>query len=285
MVAAMAEIHLIVMPYELDRLRYGVGRGPEHLLAAGAEAALAAAGADVTTELIELDPDHDNEIDGCFELIGKVAASVRGAREAGAFPVTLSGSCFAGVGVVAGLDEPAPGVVWFDAHGDFNDPATSESGYFDGMPVAVLTGNAWQNLLRAVPGAQPLPETSVVHAGARDFDGPEEESFMASKLVRVAPRRLREEELSASLAELSPSPSGVYVHVDLDVLDGDDGAINVYSAPNGLSEDELEKLVRELLDRPDVRALSLTAYDPECDHAQRVPPLAIRLLEAAAQRA
>ena len=118
----MAEIRVIAMPYEHDRLRYGVGRGPEHLLESGAEEALASAGASVTTQWIELDPDQEDEIDACFELIAKIATAVREARAAGAFPVVLSGSCFAGVGVVAGLDEPTPAVIYFDAHGDFNDP-------------------------------------------------------------------------------------------------------------------------------------------------------------------
>ena len=78
---------------------------------------------------------------------------VRLARQDGAFPVVLSGSCFAAVGVVAGLEESEPSVVWFDAHADFNEPVTSVSGYFDGMGLAVLTGSAWQGLLATVPGA------------------------------------------------------------------------------------------------------------------------------------
>jgi hypothetical protein len=54
---------VIAMPYEVGRLREGVGRGPEHLLEQGAEAALASGGATVTTELVELDAPADNEVD------------------------------------------------------------------------------------------------------------------------------------------------------------------------------------------------------------------------------
>ena len=276
---------MVAVPYELDRLRYGVGRGPEHLLEAGAVEALAAGGASVTTELIELDSRHSDEIEACFKLISRVSRSVRNAREAGAFPVVLSGSCFAGVGVVAGLGEEAPGVAWFDAHGDFNEPASTVSGYFDGMPVAVLTGDAWQTLLSAVPGGRALPETSIVHVGGRDFDPPEEKRFLASELLRVAPDRLRSTDaLLEAAGALQPSPSGLYVHVDLDVLDGDDGAVNVYSAPDGVSGAELESLVGSLLDGFPVRALSLTAYDPEVDVEDRVPAIATALLRAAGER-
>jgi arginase family enzyme len=109
-------ISAVVVPYELGRLREGVGCGPEDLLEHGAEAALRSAGADVRTHLVELDDRFNasgsGDGDAAFELIRLVALEIRRARAEDAFPVVLSGSCFAGVGVVAGLDEPAPGVVW-----------------------------------------------------------------------------------------------------------------------------------------------------------------------------
>lgn len=148
----MSEIRLLVVPYELGGLRHGVGRGPERLLERGAEEALAGSGADVRTEVLELEEEFDNEIDASFALIRMLSAEVRESVRDGAFPVVLSGSCFASVGIVAGLDEPSPGVVWFDAHGDFNTPETTESGYFDGMGLAVLTGSAWQGMLATVEG-------------------------------------------------------------------------------------------------------------------------------------
>jgi arginase len=164
----MREIRLLVVPYELGGLRYGVGRGPERLLERGAQEQLAASGAAVRQETLELRERHSNEVAASFELMRMVSARVRAALREGAFPVVLSGSCcHAAVGSVAGLDEPAPGVVWFDAHGDCNTPATSPSGYLDGMGLPILTGDAWQALGASVRGARPLPETAIVLAGAR----------------------------------------------------------------------------------------------------------------------
>ena len=60
--------------------------------------------------------------------MGLISERVAAARADGAFPVVLSGSCFASVGIVAGLAEPAPGVVWFYAHSDFNTPDTTIEG-------------------------------------------------------------------------------------------------------------------------------------------------------------
>jgi arginase len=283
------EFRIVVVPYELGRHREGVGCGPERLLESGAEAALASAGATVRTELVELDARFAasglGEADAGFELIGLVAERVRRAREEGAFPVVLAGSCFAGVGVVAGLGEPDPGVLWLDAHADFNEPATTTFGYLDGMGISILTGSAWQGLLAAVPGAPPLPEARVVLAGARDFDPSEERRLRASQIAHLTPQQLHTPEaLVAALAAIAPAITGLYLHLDLDVLDAEVANVNVYSAPGGLGGDQLDELVAAVVREFPVRAVSLTAYDPARDPEERVPPIALRILRTIASR-
>jgi arginase len=283
----VARITAVVVPYELGRLRQGVGCGPEHLLARGAEAALASSGAAVRRDVIELDPQYGStglgEGDAAFELIRLVAGRVEAARAKGAFPVVLSGSCFAAVGVVAGLGEAAPGVVWFDSHADFNEPATTISGYTDGMGLAILTGSAWQAMLATVPGAIPVPESAVVLAGARALDPPEEVRLRASRIARLEAAELASPDaLLAAVAGLDPAVTGLYVHIDLDVLDSAVARVNVYSEPDGPGADELDALLAALLRTHPVRAVSLTAYDPAFDADDRVPPIALRLLRTLA---
>ena len=279
---------MLVVPYELGRLREGVGRGPEVVLAHGAVDALAAAGASVRVEVIEIDDrwgaSGTDEVGAAFALIRLVAERVRRAREEDAFPVVLAGSCLTAVGVVAGLAEPAPGVVWFDAHADFNEPSTTHSGYLDGMGLAVLTGGAWQGMLAAVPGAQPVPESRVVLAGARNIDAPEEARLRTSHVVQVPAERLRSTEVVVgSIDALEPKVSGLYLHVDLDVLDADVARVNVHSAPDGVNGDQLDDLVAALTAKFPVRAVSLTAYDPACDVDAHVPPIALQLLRTIAR--
>ena len=279
----MSSYRLIVVPYELGRLRDGVGNGPERLLAAGAEEVLAASGAHVRREVVALDPSFNQtgrgDGDACFELIRQVAERVRVAVDDGAFPVVLSGSCFAAVGVVAGLAEPDPAVVWFDAHSDFNSPETSTEGYFDGMGLAVLTGGAWQAMHARVPGARPVPESAVILAGARDFDPPEVRRLEAAAVTHLRPDELGG--LVGALTAIAPAPTGVYLHVDLDVLDIDEARVNIYASPGGPTGAELGDLVGAVCRGSPVRALSLTAYDPGFDLNGRVPPIALGLLRAA----
>jgi arginase len=284
----MPSVAAIVVPYELGRLRQGVGCGPEHLIERGAEAALGSCGADVSTHVVELDErlnaSGSGEGDAAFELSRLVAAEVRRAQAAGAFPVVLSGSCcLAAVGTITGLGEADPAVVWFDSHADFNEPATAISGYIDGMGLAILTGSAWQGLLATVPGARPLPESRVVLAGARDLDPPEVIRLRASRIVRVASDDLRSPDaLVAAVAGIAPQPTGLYVHLDLDVLDASIAHVNLYNSSGGPDADELDELVAALLERFPVRALSLTAYDPSFDTGDRVPPIALRILRTLA---
>ena len=276
----MTAIRAIAVPYELGRLREDVGLGPERLLEHGAAEALAETGAAVETVVIELGAPDDNEVDTSFSVIGRVADEVRSARAAGQFPVVLSGSCFAAVGVVAGLGEQEPGVIWFDAHGDFNEPQTAIYGYLDGMGLAILVGDAWQGLAAQVTGARPVSETAVVLAGARAFDEPERARLDVSAINRVSAAAVGPEALVEAVSSIEPSPTGLYLHVDLDVLDEEVARVNRYSAPGGVSAEALEASLRVLLADRRVRAVSLTAYEPGVDPDLLVPPIASRLLSA-----
>jgi len=285
----MTNVRLIAVPYEVGALRMGVGRGPERLLEAGAEAALSSRGADVALDLVEL-REHDRDESGAseagagFELIGLVAERVRQALADGAFPVLLSGSCFAGIGMVSGLGESSPGVVWFDAHGDFNTPESTIDGYFDGMPLAILTGSAWPNLVVGAAAAT-VPESAVVQVGGRDFDPLEEKRLASSAVVQLPPEAIgSDDEAIRAVTRLEPSPSGLYLHIDLDVLDSEEAKVNIYSVTGGLTGDQLEAQVRSLLASGQVRGVSLTAYDPGVDADGDVPPIALRLLEAVAEQ-
>jgi arginase len=273
----VASFRVIVMPYELGRLRDGVGRGPERLLEAGAAEALGSAGASVETETLQFDGRFSSEVNTSFDLMRQISERVHAARDEGAFPVVLSGSCFAAVGVMAGLAEPEPGVVWFDAHADFNTPESTVFGYFDGMGLAILTGGAWRSMRAALPGAGPVPEQAVVLAGARDFDENERARLRESRINYLPPDQLTSPDPLLEAIE-AVEPSGVYLHVDLDVLDPEDGRANIYSAPGGVRSAQLEAIVVALLERVPVRALSLTAYDPQADADGRVPPIALGLL-------
>ena len=222
------------------------------------------------------------EVDASFDLIRVVAGGAR-CRRRRRVPGAAVGQLLQRVGVVAGLGEPHPGVVSLDTHSDFNSPDTAISGYFDGMGLAVLTGGAWPALHATVPGGRPLPETSVVLAGACDFEPPEPVRLAASDLRQVdAADMAKPDALLDAIRSLEPQPTGIYLHLDLDVLNADVAGVNVFSAPGGPYGDQLAELIGAVCNEFPVRAVSLTAYDPGYDPDGRVPPIAMAVLRRVA---
>ena len=132
-------------------------------------------------------------------------------------------------------------------------------------------------------GVSTVPESAAVLAGARDFDPLEAVRLESSDVVHLPPESIdADDAVAAAIDEMDPAPSGLYLHVDLDVLDSAEAKVNIYSAQGGLTAAQLETQVRSVLASRPVRAVSLTAYDPEVDAEGRVPPIAMRLLEAVA---
>ncbi|WP_370949802.1 arginase family protein [Amycolatopsis sp. cg5] len=131
-------------------------------------------------------------------------------------PLVLSGDCPTSRAAVAALQLRHDGlaVLWLDAHGDFNTPVISTSGYLGGMALAMLTGGT-PGLFDDTLGLRPVPETSVVLADARDLDPAERDALAASRVRRIPADPAA---ITAALGELGPVP--VYVHLDIDVIDG-----------------------------------------------------------------
>src|SRR3954463_7128726 len=185
------EIQLLVVPYDSANRGARMGAGPEALLAAGLPQALRDAGHRVHVKLAELPADSwKAEISTAFELMRMISIAVRGAREANRLPIVLAGNCNTAVGTLAGLGTVSTGVIWFDAHADFNTPETSASGFLDGTAVAILTGRCWTTIAATVPGFIPLPDDRVCLVGTRDIDSLERGLLDESSVQVVAPRKL-----------------------------------------------------------------------------------------------
>jgi arginase len=139
-----------------------------------------------------------------------VDAVTRAAR-----PLVLSGDCPTARASVAALQRRHRdlAVLWLDAHGDFNTPAISTSGYLGGMALAMLTGRT-PGLFDDTLGLRPVPDTSVVLADARDLDPAERDALTTSHVSRVPADPAA---ITSALGQLGPAP--VYLHLDIDVID------------------------------------------------------------------
>ena len=217
-----------------------------------------------------------------IDVDAAVAPLVAAAAAGGRLPLVLAGNCNVTLGVRAGLlaarvdDDPAHGslaTIWLDAHGDFNTPETTETGYLDGMPLAMLTGRAFPEAWVRL-GGEPLDETLTLHAGGRDLDPAEADALAASRITVVSGAEVRErglgEALAPALDELRPAG-------DWAVATGrrprtsrrHRRARSVrrsrrgFPSPGGLTLAELLAAVEMTGARFNLQALSLTSFAPE----------------------
>jgi arginase family enzyme len=156
-----------------------MGQGPQALLRGGLEARLSEGGWSVETGEVDVGRDPGPDAVLAIRVARVLAQRVRAAVGAGAFPVVLSGNCNTCIGTTAGLEGPL-GVVWFDAHADFDygRSAAHDRGAF-----------------------------------------------------------------ARALRRIGDPVEGIYLHVDLDVLDPGEGVANRFAAAGGLSAEELGSLV------------------------------------------
>ncbi len=284
----MPVMSLIQVPYDSGWRERRMGRGPSRLLELGAVEAVERAGVGVDLAEARFEGDFSMENGTTFALLQAIAARAREATSAGRFPLVLSGNCDSTVGAVAGLGRERVGLVWFDGHADFNTPETTESGFLDGMGLAMAVGHCWGGMCGAIPGFAPLAEEQVALVGGRDLDRAEGERLRGSKLAHVTEAMLREQgtarALEGALASWSGGGTGaveaVYLHIDMDVHDAELAPANPLQPPEGgLSPREVRECVQVITEAHPLAGVSLTAYDPGCDPEGKGADAALALLE------
>jgi arginase len=219
------------------------------------------------------------EVARVIELDRRLARSVRAAIDGGATPIVLAGDCVSCLGTVAGVGAEEIGVVWLDAHADFDTTDDTVSASFDVMGLSILTGSAWRAQRESIPGLQPVPEDRVVPGAARDLEPYQRERLRASA-VRTVSVDTWTDDLSRALDELRTRVTDVYLHIDVDSLDPSEGVANQWAAAGGLTVDEVLDAVASVRERFAVRAAAITAYDPTEDHDGRMAASAGRILDA-----
>lgn len=183
--------------------------------------------------------------------------------------------------LLAGLGQPRCGAIWLDAHGDFNTPESTLTGFFPGMSLAIATGHCYRKLWTRMGGTTPLAEEAVLMIGVRDLDAEEAERLASSGIDVVhwsdgEPRA----DVIAALDRLAGRAEDVYLHIDLDTLDPSvaPGIVD-QPVPGGLSLEQLETVLRGVGERFRVCAAAVTTYDPTLDLDERTLRVVLRIAE------
>ena len=275
-------VTVIGVPYDLDRPYYEMGKAPDALLDAGLVQRLEAHGCTtILAEMVDIPSSNEPREERLGQLLARLAYEVARARAAGFFPIVLGGDCMTSLGTLAGLLDPvSTGVAWLDAHGDFNTPETTPSGYLGGMPLACATGRTLDVLRERCRLAAPVPERNVLLAGARDLDPLEERALAASSVMLVRAGELDRDTVAVerALHALGVLPQ-VYLHFDIDVLDPAEAPGVTYPAVGGVPMLQLRSLVRQIAGMGNLAALAVTAVNPDKDIDNRTVTAALDLIE------
>ncbi len=279
------EIAVLGVPMDLGQGRRGVDMGPSALRYGRLEERLEAIGL-VVRDLGDIDVPTAEELEISHAGPGggmNYLDEIRKACEATAakllevpaevFPIVLGGDHSIALGSVTGCSRrERTGLIWVDAHGDFNTPATSPSGNIHGMPLATLCGVGDPRLIDvAWPGPKVRPE-DVVLIGVRDLDDQERRLmreagvtvYTMKEIDRAGLPKIAEETLE-KLAGLSR----LHVSFDADVLDPEVAPGVGTPVPGGLTFREAHLLMELFADSRRVTSLDLVEVNPILDRENR----------------
>lgn len=279
------DIALIQVPYMMGDERQG--KGPGRLIQAGAEKLIAAKDVSVTVECIDRGGPFRDSGNASLAVCKHLALTVRQCVSAGRLPIVLAGGCDASAGILAGLNHASYGVVWFDAHGDFNTPETTITGYLPGMSLAVITGHCYRSYWAEMGDNTPIRESATLMLGVRDLDPAERECLSRSSIQVVGWRDGKpQSDIQTALDRLRQRVTEIYLHIDMDSLDPQVApGVVVAPVPGGISFEDMEKALRAVFARFSIRAATLAVYDPDSDQDDKTLRTGLRLLEVLAEGA
>ena len=285
------EMDIVSVPYRYDTRGEGLGAGPAALLQAGIRRSLAATGLSVSEPreavLLEEEIEPGRTAINIGKLGSRAAALVADGTRAGRAVLILAGDDTIAVGIVAGVragsgSRSVVGLVWLDAHGDFNTPETSYSGILAGMPVAVIAGLAGPLWREAAGLDAPLPTDRILLAGVRELDEKEAALLRATDVRIVRAGDLCGAGFQAAIDRLANRCTHLCVHIDLDLLDPRFVPSASTPSANGPSPEEAAEALSLVLATGKVATVCLAGLNPGAGERGRASlASAARLLERA----
>ncbi len=275
------EICLIQVPYTCGDEHHGASKGADRYVQAGVEKVLAAQGAAVTVKRVERPAPFRDSASSSLADCRLLAQIVSEATAAGQFPLILAGSCDISKGILSGFDHAQCGIIWLDAHGDFNTPESTITGFFPGMSLAVVTGHCFRNYWAQLGNSTAVPEAATLLVGVRDLD-PEERERLERSAIQVVSWRDGKPQTSvtAALDRLAERVHEVYLHVDMDVLSPEvaPGIVD-HPVPGGLALRDMDEILRAMSSRFRIRAAALATYNPDLDKDDKTLGAGMHIIE------
>ena len=294
------QVHLIGVPLDLGGNRRGTDMGPSAFRIAGLAGALAALGltvtdrGDVAAPIREVKGEGDASkkyVKDIARVCQKVFQMSLDALEAGALPIVLGGDHSLGAGSVAAAAAfqhkrgTSTGLIWVDAHGDMNSPATTGSGNVHGMPLAALLGSEPRELGRFAGEGPAVDAARTVLVGIRNLDEIEKQIVRASNVhvftMREVDRMGIAQVMDRALELAARDTGGIHVSFDLDVCDPAIAPGVGTAVKGGLSYREAHMVMEMVAESGRLTSLDLVEVNPTLDDRNRTAELGVELAQSA----
>ncbi|HMZ08154.1 MAG TPA: arginase, partial [Anaerolineales bacterium] len=228
------QIDIIGVPIDLGADRRGVDMGPSAIRYAHLQKKLEDIGYEVRdqgnvevpiAEMCKITNPKLKYLDCIIPMSRRVAGAVATSIQTGNFPLILGGDHSLSIGSVRGAARNRKiGVIWIDAHGDFNTAETTPSGNIHGMSLAILAGLGDKSLVQLWDEAIPVIDPGKIAViGARDLDDGEKANLKkAGSLVMGMEQIDRYGMVNAvekAIERVSRDVDGIFLSLDLDSLD------------------------------------------------------------------
>lgn len=292
---AGVKVDVIKNPYGGSRNVPELSTNPDYIHAAGLERLIGEWGGELIRPIqdIRLTAEQERQYGEWNRMAlanANFADAVRDGRQDDVVTVGLYANCNDLLGMLAGLKYDSDGgarrvgLVFIDAHGDFNTPETTLSGMLGGMPVAVAAGHALHNLRRTAGLTEPLPMDDIVWGGVRDLDPLEADRFEEYDVRQFSVDDIRERSASlrAQIDGLADRVDAIYVHVDMDVLDPAEVPGHGLAVADGPSSEDLAAAIALMFENPKTVALGIAStpsFNLDPDGVSR--RAALKLIEGA----
>jgi len=293
-------VRVVGVPMDLGAGRRGVDMGPSAIRIAGVGQGLRHLGLHVeddgdvgvpAPESRDPGDTHVRYLEPIYHVCNRLRLRVRRSLEHGEIPVVLGGDHSIAIGTVAGVAEhfrqagQRIGLIWVDAHGDMNTPASSPSGNVHGMPLATLLGLGHPRLVD-IGGFWPKVEPrNVALIGIRDIDATEREIVRRSGVHAYTMRDVDERGMRAimqeSLGFANDGTAGFHVSFDLDAMDPRDVPGTGTPVKGGISWREANLLMEMVSDAGRMTSLEVAELNPILDVRNQSGEVAVDVILSA----
>ncbi|GAB4506914.1 MAG: arginase [Anaerolineales bacterium] len=284
------QIDIIGVPIDLGADRRGVDMGPSAIRYAHLQNKLEDLGYTVNdegnvevpiAEMCSITNPKLKYIDCIVPMSRRVSGAVSTSIQAGNFPLVIGGDHSLSIGSVRGAARNKKiGVIWLDAHADFNTAETTPSGNIHGMSLAILCGLGDKSLVQLWD--EPIPvidPKKIAIVGARDLDEGEKRNLHEAGAMVMGMEQIDRHGmvtcLEKAIERISRDVDGIYLSLDLDSLDPEHAPGVGTPVPAGLTQREAHLACEMISETGKLIGMDIVEVNPILDVQNRTASLAV----------